>query len=272
MSETAVFVAQNGRFVATELARGPWDPHAQHGGAPAALLMRAFERLPAAEDLLIARVTYELLRPAPIGELEVEAEVVRPGRRVRLLEGVMRTVDGTAVVKARALQVRVADVGSARPPADLPAAPPEPAVPPGPEHGQEHEPGGEGFAPPFRPMFAPDAIEIRFVSGIFGRGPSTAWFRQRVPIVAGEEPTPLQRLAAAGDFGNGISAILSWEDHVFINPDLTLYVDRPPAGEWICLQARTTLPAGGVGIAESVIYDAHGRVGRAIQALLVAPR
>ena len=49
MSEVAVFQAQNGRFVATELARGPWDPGAQHGGAPAALLMRAFEQLPAAD-------------------------------------------------------------------------------------------------------------------------------------------------------------------------------------------------------------------------------
>jgi hypothetical protein len=94
----------------------------------------------------------------------------------------------------------------------------------------------------------------------------------RVPIVAGEEPTPLQRLAAAGDFGNGISAILPWDRQVFINPDLTLYIDRPPEGEWICLESRTLIPAGGVGIAESVLYDQRGRVGRAVQALLVAPR
>jgi hypothetical protein len=93
-----------------------------------------------------------------------------------------------------------------------------------------------------------------------------------VPIVEGEEPTPLQRLAAAGDFGNGISAVLSWDEYQFINPDLTLYIDRPPAGEWICLESRTLIPSGGVGIAESVIYDREGRVGRAVQALLVGPR
>jgi Thioesterase-like superfamily len=258
-------VHRDGRFVATDLSRGPWDPNAQHGGAPAALLMRAFERLPAVAGLAIARVTYELLRPAPLGELAVEAEVVRPGRRVQLLEGVMRAADGTEVVRARALQVRIADV-------DAPAGEDAFRLPPGPEEGREHEPGGEGFSPPYRPMFAPDAIEIRFVSGVFGRGPSTAWFRMRVPIVSGEEPTPLQRLAAVGDFGNGISAVLAWDRHVFINPDLTLYIDRPPQGEWICLQARTMIPAGGVGIAESVIYDGGGRVGRAIQALLVARR
>jgi hypothetical protein len=59
---------------------------------------------------------------------------------------------------------------------------------------------------------------------------------------------------------------------VFINPDLTLYADRVPEGDWICLEARTILVPGGVGIAESTIYDERGRVGRAIQALLVAPR
>jgi acyl-coenzyme A thioesterase PaaI-like protein len=83
----SVFLAQNGRIVATELARGPWDPGAQHGGAPAALLMRAFEGLPAADGLMISRVTYEFLRPVPLGELEIRAEVTRPGRRVQLLEG-----------------------------------------------------------------------------------------------------------------------------------------------------------------------------------------
>ena len=121
-------------------------------------------------------------------------------------------------------------------------------------------------------MFAPDALEIRFVAGTFGGGPSTAWFRLRAPIVAGEEPSPLQRLAAAGDFGNGISTILPWDEYVFINPDLTLYIERPPVGEWIALEAQTTIAPDGIGTAESVLYDARGRVGRATQALLVAPR
>jgi hypothetical protein len=123
-----------------------------------------------------------------------------------------------------------------------------------------------------RPMFAPDAIEIRFVAGRFGGGPSTAWFRMRVPLVAGESPSPLQRLAAAGDFGNGISATLSWDGFLFINADLTLYVEREPMGEWICLDSQTIIAPEGVGAAESVLYDQRGRVGRASQALLVAAR
>jgi hypothetical protein len=259
MSEAAVFEARDGRFVATELARGPWDPAAQHGGAPAALLMHAFEQLPAADGLALARVTYEFLRPAPLGELSVSAAVVRPGRRVQLLEGALARADGTEVVRARALQIQRA---SAQPP-----PPPQERPPPGPEHGRDND-----FRPPHRPMFAPDAVEIRFISGGFGGGPSIAWFRLRAPIVAGVEPSPLQHLAAAGDFGNGISATLSWDDYVFINPDLTLYIEREPVGEWVCLDAKTLIAPGGIGIAESVLYDHRGRVGRAVQALLVGPR
>jgi acyl-Coa thioesterase superfamily protein/acyl-CoA thioesterase superfamily protein len=258
-----VFVSQDGRFLASELGRGPWDPRALHGGAPAALLMRAFEREPAGEGMLIARVTYELLRPVPVGELEVEVAAVRSGRRMQLLEGTIRTPGGPELVKARALRVVGAEAATPEESSELP---------PGPDQGREHDPGQGGFRPPHRPLFTPDAIEIRFVSGIFGRGPATAWFRLRVPIVAGEDASPLQRLAAAGDFGNGISSVLPWDQYLFINPDLTLYIDRVPSGEWIGLDARTVIPRGGVGMAESVIYDTHGRVGRAIQALLVARR
>lgn len=264
MCAQAVFHRAGGRYVASELARGPWDPTSLHGGAPAALLMGAFERLPAADQLQLTRVTYELLRPVPLGQLTVEAEIARRGRRVQLLEGSLRTPEGVELVRARALQVQ--RVGGAASPSE------GERPPPGPEQGHEHEPGSGGLDPPYRPMFAPDAMEIRFVQGVFGRGPATAWFRLRVPIVAGEEPSPLQRLSAAGDFGNGISATLSWDEHVFINPDLTLYVDRLPEGEWIALKARTIIPQGGVGIAESVLFDQNGRVGRAVQALLIAPR
>jgi hypothetical protein len=258
MSAEAVFEGSDGRFVASQLARGPWDPNAQHGGAAAALLMRAFEQLPSADGLVLARVTYELLRPAPIGPVEVRAEIARPGRRVQLLEASM-VADGVEVARARALRVRRAESAGGGPGGGAP--------PTGPDEGRPPELGL-----PFRPMFARDAVEIRFVAGSWGTSPCTAWFRLRRPLVPGETPSPLQHLAAAGDFGNGISATLSWDEYLFINPDLTLYVEREPASEWICLESETRISAGGIGIAESVLYDQRGRVGRATQALLVAPR
>jgi hypothetical protein len=179
---------------------------------------------------------------------------------VQLLEGSIATPEGVEVVRARAVRILAA-------PGDTPPTPPEP-LPAGPEHGQPSD-----NVPPHRPMFAPDAIEIRFVDGQFrARGAATAWFRLHVPLVLGEEASPLQTLCAAADFPNGISTALPWDEWIFINPDLTIHLDRAPAGEWFCLDARTVVMPGGVGTAEAVLFDEHGRVGRATQALLIAPR
>ena len=259
----AVFTpGTGGRFQATELARGPWEPDAQHGGAPAALLMAAFEALPAPEGLQIARVTYEFMRPIPLGELDVRAEVVRPGRRVQLLEASVTTADGGELIRARALQVRRADAGAGEEP------PPPPAA--GPEQGHSDSPRSLRHD---LLVFGADAMDISVVAGGFREpGPATAWFRLRVPLIAGRENTPLQRMAAAADFGNGIASTLPWDEWLFINPDLTIYVERIPVGEWICLEARTLIARDGVGVAEGILYDEIGRVGRATQALLIGRR
>jgi hypothetical protein len=260
MYTESIFRVSDGRFVATEFARGPWDPNAQHGGAPAALLMREFENLPTPDGLIVARVTYEFLRPVPLGELLVDSRVVRGGKRVQLLDASLAAADGSEVMRARALQVRAAD---AVVPRTRTAPPPTP-----PESGHEND-----YVAPYRPMFAPDAIEIRFVDGAFyGEVPSTAWFRLRRPLLAGEPTSSLQLLAAAADFGNGISTVLPWDEYVFINPDLTLYIERPPVGEWVALEAQTLIASEGIGTAEGILYDERGRVGRATQALFVAPR
>ena len=249
----SVFQRTQDGFFATELARGPWDPQAQHGGAPAALIMRALEHCEPVAELVLARVSYEFVRPVPLGALAVRAEVVRPGRRVQLLEASLCTSTGTEVVRARALRVQATEA---------PSTARQSSPVPGPEGA-----GANDFRAS-RAMFATDALEIRFVAGAFYElGPATAWFRLRHPLVDGEHPSPLQRLAAAGDFGNGISASLPWEEYIFINPDLTLYVERPPVGEWICLQSETRVTNG--SISQSVLYDRNGRVGHATQALLV---
>jgi hypothetical protein len=77
---------------------------------------------------------------------------------------------------------------------------------------------------------------------------------------------------AAADFGNGVSAVLDWDAFAFINPDLTVYLERDPVGRWIGLDARTRVAADGTALAESVLFDERGRVGRALQSLLVQPR
>ena len=77
---------------------------------------------------------------------------------------------------------------------------------------------------------------------------------RRVPLVAGEATPPVSRVAAAADFGNGVSWVLSRVDGwQFINPDLTVYLHAYPSGEWVCLDAVTWPQANGVGLAESGI-------------------
>ncbi len=248
------------RFAPTDLARGPWDPDAQHGGAPAALIARAIERVESLAPMDVVRITYELLRPVPLAPLALGTRVLRDGKRVQLVEASLRTGE-QEVMRATALRIRRAPVAA---PAQADGAPPHG----GPAGGALLEPPAE------RPVsFAWSAMEIRFVAGSFWEvGPAFAWFRLRHPLVAGEQPSPLQRLAAAGDFGNGIAAAVSWATHVFINPDLTLYVERLPEGEWVGLDAATRLGGAGVGVSDSLLYDERGRVGRAQQGLYVSER
>jgi len=255
----AVYHREGDTLVPTELARGPWSPDAQHGGPPAALLARAAETFQRVDGARVARLTIELLRPVPLVPLRVAARMVRPGRKVQLVEASL-FADDLEVVRATALRLR-----------EQPLAMPEGILDPSrPEDGTT---GDVAFERDWPVNFA-DAVEFRTVRGGPGGepGPGTCWIRLRVPIVAGEEPTPLQRLAAAADFGNGISSPLGWERYTFVNPDLTIALHRAPAGEWIGLESRTWPDADGIGVADTALYDERGRVGRSVQTLLLDAR
>ena len=74
----ALFIADGDRFVPTVHTRGPWDPQAQHGGPPAALIARAVEAVPADAPMHVARLTVELLRPVPLTPLLPSPHVAAP--------------------------------------------------------------------------------------------------------------------------------------------------------------------------------------------------
>ena len=251
------FYAQDGeRFVGAEHTRGPWDPQAQHAGPPSALIGRALERCEPREGMRVGRVTFEILRPVPLAPLEVSARVVRPGRSVELLEATLSGPDGE-LMRARAWRLVPGELR-------LDEAGGEP--PPGPDAGEESE-----FFPTGEPVGYHTAMEYRFISGGFlEAGPATVWMRMRVPLVEGEEPTPLQRVLVAADSGNGVSAALDWRRYIFINTDLSVHLLREPRGEWVCLDAVTHVD--GLGLADTALWDESGRIGRAAQTLLVRPR
>jgi hypothetical protein len=266
------------RYEPSELTRGPWDPDSQHAGPPAALVGREIERLASDLPRQVGRITFEILRPVPIAPLRVEARIARPGRSVELVEAALFDDEGE-VMRATGWRLRVDDVGVPPALSSATSDPPGDAAssvavlnpgqsPPGPDESRAREFFDTGQAVGYH-----TAMESRFASGAFREpGPATVWMRMRHPLVAGEEPSPLQRVLVAADSGNGVSATLDWSRFVFINVDLTVHLNRLPEGEWVCLDAITIPEPTGIGLSDTALYDERGPIGRAAQTLLVAER
>jgi hypothetical protein len=234
---------------------GPWSPDAQHGGPPAALLGRSIEGLGAG---MIGRFTMELLGPVPVGPLGVAAGLVRPGRSVSLARAELYdAVRDRPVATTSAWLFPRSEDGPAT------AGPPLPHAP---ADGVEH-PRPDAWSPGYL-----DAIEWRWITGgVDTPGPGVVWMRPP-GLVVGESISPLQRLLACVDSASGVSAMLDIREWAFLNTELTLHMLREPVGEWICLDAVTTLGPGPVGVATSSAYDEVGLVARSAQALLVQRR
>ena len=252
---------ENGRFSSSSATSGPWSPSAQHGGPPAALLGRALENL--AEDVprVIGRFTMDLLGPVPVADLTVTASVLRPGRTVSLRQAELSDGSGRVVARAQ---------GWAFPEGEWPDGSGPGGFGEPPDHGPSD--GRHEELPVTWLRGYLDAVEWRWIEGAVTRpGPAVVWMRPLLPLVPGEEMSPLQRLLTCVDSASGASAALDPAEWNFLNTDLTVHVVRPPVGEWVCLRAETTLSTGAVGLAASEVYDELGLVARSAQALLVTP-
>lgn len=243
----------DGRYRSTPATAGPWSQRSQHGGPPAALLTRALEHCAPRADMLLSRLCFEILGAVPVDELTVQTRVLRPGRSVQLLEA-SAYAGGREVMSARGWQIRRTDLAGSPldPPPELPA-----------QRDSElaEAPGYLG------------SIEWRPVSGRFGvAGPAAVWTRMDAEVVAGEPPSPLQRVVAVADSGNGVSGVLDMSAYYFINPELSVHLHREPVGDWVLLDASTAISTGGTGLATSELSDATGTIGRGAQSLFVAAR
>lgn len=259
-ARSAFYVAQGGGvFASTPATAGPWGPESQHGGPPSALLVRSFELTEPQPRSRIARLTVEFLRPVPVAPLTLRTEVLRPGRRVALLRGVVEA-GGQEVLLAHAWRLQVPDEPVVVVPDEfsVPAIPPSRAV--------SAWPGAymDGYM---------TAIEWRPVVGSLGEpGPGVAWARSRLPLLAGEEISPFARAALVADSGSGVSASVDFSRWLYINVDLTVSLHRDPVGEWVLLDAVTVTDAAGSGLAITRLADERGAVGRALQTMVVDRR
>lgn len=254
----SVFTRDGDLLVPTGHARGPWDPGSMHGGAPAAVAARAIEQ--ASPNMRIVRLTVEFIGAVPMLPLTVEATVVKPGKRFQIAEATIHA-DGREVAWVRANLLRTEDTQGV-PKTDI--APLGPA----PDTIERHRYKSEDVE-----EFGITAMDLRFVESSFAeRGPAKVWFRLDMPLVEGEEPSPTQLAVAAGDFGNGVSNVLDWNEWIFVNTELTIHLGREPQGGWVGLDAVTVLEENGSGLAVSTLHDQSGPIGRAAQALFVTPR
>jgi hypothetical protein len=255
----AFYEADGDGFLASEWTRGPWDDAAQHGGPPAALLAGALDAWGEdAEAWFLARVTVALLRPVPLSRLRVAVTPDKLGRSVQRLRAAL-TVDGQAVLTASAVRIRRAPI----------AAPPPPPTDPWP---------APDASPPLELSFFQNpvgyhkTVELRVARGAWGATPIGVWTRPRIPLVAGRESTAVERLVLLADAQSGMGVPMDPLAATFVNPDLTVYLERDPVGPWLGFDIRSTAGAHGAGLAQSAIRDAVGLVGRSAQSLLVRPR
>ncbi len=261
----ALFRREGDHFIPGELAASPWGPGVLHGGPPAGLLAHAIEALKPNPELFVSRITIDLFRAIPMAPVTVTTRVVRGGRRIHVVEASL-LAGGVEVARASALMLLPNDVqlppGERWRPESPVAHHDLPATGLGISNARERSP---------RPGFH-TTIEARRAGGAPGSGRHTSWIRIPVPLVEGEEITPLQRAAATADFGNGLSNIQTLDNSGFINADITLYLHRMPLGDWIGMDARSIHQAHGLGMIESRMYDESGPVGVAVQALLANRR
>lgn len=252
-------------FESTGATASPWDEKLQHGGPPAALLVRAVERSRHDETMPVARITVDMLGGIPQGRIRTEATIVRPGKRIELVEARLFANDRLAVT-ATAWRIR-ANPNSTRAQHTTLTNAPAPLT---------DIPAGQDAA--FFDGVSKDwgygrAIDWRFINGGFTTpGPATVWTRLRIPVVVGEDASPTQRLLVVADSTNGLSSELPLSDWFFIPPTMTATIQRPPASEWLLLDAASTIGPDGIGLAHGTLYDSEGLVANIAQPLMVTPR
>ncbi|MEX0642229.1 MAG: adenylosuccinate synthase, partial [Pirellulales bacterium] len=76
-----------------------------------------------------------------------------------------------------------------------------------------------------------------------------------MPFVEGEPTSPATQAAALSDFGNAVANRITPEGQdggSYINSDITLYLDRDPVDEWVCVEVPFRQEIRGVGHVENL--------------------
>lgn len=256
-----LFRLAEGKYHPSEFTRGPWRPDAQHGGPPAGLLAHLCQ--PEVRDNeFLSHLDIELLRPVPLTPLSPSVARRQVSGRVARVESQLHSESGEVVAQASALVLQMTELIEPDWIAEV-----SPATSP-PDEGARADP--PRWASGNVTSYHRNAVEHRFTEGDFRQpGPAVDWMRLRMPLIAGQQTTGLERIAAAADFGSGISAIYGADAEMgLINANLAIAMYRPHVGEWVSLDATTHVGAQGTGLGVTMLGDTDGLVGVATQSLL----
>lgn len=242
------------RFTPQPPSVSPWNPQHQAGVPLAALVTWLIEQAPAAEPMLLTRVTMDIIRPAPMRTLTGRCEIRRDGRRMQNLEAVLED-EGQPVVRASAVRVRLAE---------NPAWPMTGGYPP-PEEATDR--------PLVRRRADNSPLQSRLAyGGLLDAGPGLAWARPQMELYPGMPISPVVCAVMTADLGSGVACVLDSRDWSFANVDLVVHFARAPRGEWIAVDARTLTEGNGAGLVETTLADRDGPFGKAHQTLFIAPQ
>jgi hypothetical protein len=196
----------------------------------------------------------------PAQPLAATTRVARGGRRIHVVDAAL-VANGQEVCRASALLLRRSGDGVVeRMPGVTPAGP----------EGLETAPLGRSAREAGVREGLHTTVEARWVQRRQRDegGPAVAWLRLPVPLVAGEENTPLVRVATVSDFVNALGSMRAPGSGRFINVDITLYLERPAEGEWIGFEVTRATEPSGLGVSRATLYDASGQTGAVTQAVL----
>lgn len=254
MSDTAFFVPSDAGLLPTPSARSPWSPDMLHGRLLGGLAVRQVLGDHGDPALRVSRVTVDLYRFPPMVALRVRSRIVRDGRRIRVVDAEVETAEGTGLARASVVLLRAGEQ-----PAEQPWSPREWGMP----HPDALEP------PP--PSDFPMQMRPAPGGGFRDAGQRKVWLRDDLQLIAGEELAPATRAVMAADLASPLSNS-GTGGLDFINADITLYLARPPTGEWLGLEVTGHVSADGIATGQCRMYDLEGAVGYSIVCALATAR
>lgn len=222
---------------------GYWRDDTIHGSAIVGLIGHELWSRHGDEGWMPARFHVDMHRLAPARPVAIRTEVIRDGRRLRLVEARMM-IDGEEYARAQCQLIR-------------PAANPAGQVWPGQAPWTVPPPDSL----PTLPGEARRGAEWRLIEGQIGAfGPRRLWLRQQLEIVAGEPLVPFTRVAAIADVA---SPWLHSADTgiTFINADVVVHLHRLPVGLWTGLEACVHDASQGIAVGYCRLYDEAGSLG-----------